>query len=272
MVRVPTSARCRLLEAEIVVAQGRGGHETVRARLAQPHEQAGARDAGDARLENGADLVGQVRCDNPVDGLAFRRHRAPLGGRDMLSDLRQFARAHLVEAALAEVQDADQSAMDDEIGESANGRSEMRVAAQVQPEMAIVLVAVLGLRLGAQHHLVDQRLDRLPAHAAQYAVEMGGADAVAPGELDADGAQELDEIVELLHARRIMSAIEQRRMRGLQSFGGGDIGEDHEFLDQPMRLQPLGPPDADEASLLVENELALRQIEIERVAPFALNL
>ena len=58
-------------------------------------------------------------------------------------------------------------------------------------------------------------------------------------------------------------------MRGLQRFGGRDIGEDHEFLDQPMRLQPLGPTHALEASLVVENELALRQIEIERVAPFA---
>ena len=69
-----------------------------------------------------------------------------------------------------------------------------------------------------------------------------------------------------------MGAIEQRRMRGLQRFGGGDIGEDHEFLDQPMRLQPLGPAHANEASLVVENELALRQIEVERIAPLALDL
>ena len=99
----------------------------------------------------------------------------------MLGDLRQFARAHVVEAALAEVQGADQSAMDDEIGVAPDGRGEMRVAAQIQPEMAIVLMAVLGLRLGAQDHLVDQGLDRLPAHAAQYAVEMRGANAIAPG-------------------------------------------------------------------------------------------
>src|SRR5271165_932962 len=109
----------------------------------------------------------------------------------------------------------------------------------------------------------------MPPHAAQHAVEMGGANAIAPGELDADGAQELDEIVELLHAWRVMSAIDQRRMRGLQSFGGGDIGENHEFLNQPMRLQPLRPTHARQASLIVENEFALRQIEIERVASFA---
>ena len=55
----------------------------------------------------------------------------------------------------------------------------MGVAAQIEAEMAVVLVAVFGLRLGAQHHLVDQRLDRLALHPAQNAVEMGRADAIA---------------------------------------------------------------------------------------------
>ena len=121
-----------------------------------------------------------MRRDNAVDGLAFRRHRAPLGGRDMLGDLRQLARAHVVEAALAEIERADQRPMDDEIGVAANRRGEMGVAAQVEAEMAVVLVAVFGLRLGAQHHLVDQSLDRLPVHAAEDAVEMRRANALAP--------------------------------------------------------------------------------------------
>ena len=57
-------------------------------------------------------------------------------------------------------------------------------------------------------------------------------------------------------------------MRGLERLGGGDIGEDHEFLDQPMGLQPLGPVDANRGRpFAVENELALRQIEVERIAP-----
>ena len=213
-----------------------------------------------------------MRRYNAVDGLPFRRHRAPFGGRDMLGDLRQFARAHVVEAALAEIERADQRPMDDEIGVAANGRGEMGVAAQVEAEMAVVLVAVFGLRLGAQHHFVDQGLDRLPAHAAQDAVEMRRAHALALGQFDADGAEELDQVVELLDARRVMGAIEERRMRGFERLGGGDIGEDHEFLDQPMRLEPLRPSHVLEPPLAVENELALGQIEIERVAPFALDL
>ena len=101
---------------------------------------------------------------------------------------------------------------------------------------------------------------------------MRRADALALGQFDADRAQELDQVVELLHARRVMGAIEQRRMRGFERLGGGDIGEDHEFLDQPMRIEPLRPAHVLEPPFAVENELALGQIEIERVAPFALDL
>ena len=82
--------------------------------------------------------------------------------------------------------------MDDEIGVAADWRSEVRVPAQIEAEMAVILVAVLGLRLGAQHHLVDQGLNCLAAHSAQDPVEMRRAHALALRQLDADGAQELD--------------------------------------------------------------------------------
>ena len=101
---------------------------------------------------------------------------------------------------------------------------------------------------------------------------MRRAHPLALRQLDADGAQELDQIVELLGARRIVGAIEQRRMRLFERLGGGDVGEDHELLDQPMRVEPLRPPHVLEPSLGIENKLALRQIEIERIASLALDL
>src|SRR5262245_60622960 len=58
-------------------------------------------------------------------------------------------------------------------------------------------------------------------------------------------------------------------MRGFESLGGGNIGENHELFDQPMRLEPLRPPPLLEPPLGVENELALGQIEIERIASLA---
>ena len=261
-----------LLVAEIVVAERRRGHEAVGAGLGQFDEQADAGDAGDARPEHGADPVGEMSRDKPVDRLAFGRHSAALGGRNVLGDLRELAAAHVVEPAVAKPERADQRAMNDQVGVAADRRGEMRVSAQIEAEMAVVLVAIFRLRLGAQHDLVDQRLDRLPANAAEHAVEMRGAHPIALGELDADRAQELDEIVELLDARRVMRAVEKRRMRRFQRLGGGDIGEDHEFLDQTMRLEPLRPSDAGEPPLLVEDQLALGQVEIERVPTLALDL
>ena len=68
----------------------------------------------------GADAVGEMGRDQPVDGLALGRHRAPLGGRNVLGDLRQFAAAHVVEAAVAEIERADQRPMDDEVGVAAD--------------------------------------------------------------------------------------------------------------------------------------------------------
>ncbi len=58
--------------------------------------------------------------------------------------------------------------MDDEVGIAADGRGEMRVAAQIQAEVAIVLLAIFRLRLGSQHHLVDQGLIRLAAPARTH--------------------------------------------------------------------------------------------------------
>ena len=136
--------------------------------------------------------------------------------------------------------------------------------------MAVVLVAVFGLGLGAQHDLVDQRLDRLPLDPAENAVEVRRPDPVALRQLDADRAEELDEIVELLDARRVVRAIEQRRLLRFQRLGGGDIGEDHELLDQPVRVEPFRPAHAGEPPVLVEDELPLGQVEIERIAPLAL--
>ena len=70
------------------------------------------------------------------------------------------------------LQRADQGAMHDEVGIAADRRGEMRVAAQVESEVAVVLGRVFGLRLRAQHDLVDQLLVLAALHPRQDAVEM----------------------------------------------------------------------------------------------------
>jgi hypothetical protein len=88
--------------------------------------------------------------------------------------------------------------MDDEIGIAADRRCEMRIAAQVQAEVPVVVGGVLGLRLRAQHHIVDDLLVLGAAHLGEDAVELPGRDDLALGELDADRRQELAERMQLL--------------------------------------------------------------------------
>ena len=115
----------------------------------------------------------------------------------MLGDLSQFSGAHVVEAARTQVQRADQGAMDDEIGVAPDRRSEMRVAAQVEAEVAVVLVAVLGLGLGAQHDLMEEGPVLGFLHPAQDVVEVGRAEIAALRQRQLDRLQEFAQRLEL---------------------------------------------------------------------------
>ncbi len=138
----------RLVVAEIFVADGARRHEAVGAGVVELHEQAGAGDAGDAALEGGADAVGEEMRDQPVVGLALGHHGAALGGGDLRGDLGQLlAVGRSRAAAVAELERADQPAMHDQVGVAADRRGEMRVAAQVEAEVAVILGGVFGLRL-----------------------------------------------------------------------------------------------------------------------------
>ena len=187
--------------------------------------------------------VGQVRRDQPVLGLALGRHRAPLGPRNAFGDVGQRMRRRVRQAARAEIQGANQRAMDDEVGVAADRRGEVGVAAQVEAEVPIIFMGVLGLRLGAKNDFVDKPLGGLALRARKNTIEVRGAHMLALGELDPQRRQELAELAELLHRWRVVGAVDQRRKLGFQRLGGGDVGQNHEFLDQPMRIEPLGPSD-----------------------------
>ena len=120
----------------------------------------------------------------------------------------------------------------------------MRVAAQVQAEMTEIARPVLGLRLGAQHDLV-QKLLMLGAHGfGQDAVELAGPVEARFGRIDADARQELAQRHQFLRRRRIVNPVDQRRLLRFKRFGGRDIRLDHEFFDEPVGFKPLRHDDA----------------------------
>jgi len=167
---------------------------------------------------------------------------------------------------------ADQRAVHDQIGVAADGRGEMRVAAQIEPEMAVVLGRVLGLRLTAQHHLVDELLVLGAAHARQDAVEIGRPHRLTLGELDVERRHELAQRLDLFRRWLVVHAIDQRHAGALQRLGRRDVGENHEFLDQPVRVEAWRSDDAVDRAVGLQNDLALWQVEIERLALVAFAL
>ena len=72
--------------------------------------------------------------------------------------------------------------MHHQVGVAADRRGEVRIAAQVQAEVAVVLRRVFGLRLRAQHHLVDQLLVLGAFHAREDLVEVARAQRLALGQ------------------------------------------------------------------------------------------
>ena len=66
-----------------------------------------------------------------------------------------------------------------------------------------------------------------------------------------------------------MHAIEQGRTLLFQRFGRRNVGGDHHFFDQAVGRQALRYPDILDHPLLIENNLALGQVELERAAPVA---
>ena len=71
--------------------------------------------------------------------------------------VREALRFVVRQCARPEAEAADQRAVHQQVGVAADRTGEMRIARQGEAEMADVVGAVLGLRLAAQHHVIDQR-------------------------------------------------------------------------------------------------------------------
>src|SRR5690606_24029038 len=68
----------RLVVDIVIVSYAGYRHETVRAIVGQSDKKSRFGDARNAAVELLADAAGQMMGDQPVDGLPFGRHRAPL--------------------------------------------------------------------------------------------------------------------------------------------------------------------------------------------------
>src|SRR6202023_1224861 len=116
------------------VSDGGGGDEPVGPRLDQPHEEAGAHETRDAGLELCADVVGKIGGDETVGRLPLGRHGATLGVGNALRDLLKLAHLTIGQTVGPKPERPDQRAVHYEVGIAADGRGEVSVAAEVEPE------------------------------------------------------------------------------------------------------------------------------------------
>ena len=71
---------------------------------------------------------------------------------------------------------------------------------------------------------------------------------------------------EFFRRRRRVHAVHAGLVQAFEFFCGGDVGEDHELLDQPVAVEPRAGRDAGYLALVVQGHLALRQVQVERAA------
>ena len=96
-----------------------------------------------------------------------------------------------------------------------------------------------------------------------------GAHDPSTRQLKADAVEESAQGLQLLRVRRVVDAVHARLPRRLQRLGGGDVGGDHEFLDQPMAVEPVPFLDVGDGAIVVEDDPALGQIDLEDAARFS---
>ena len=131
--------------------------------------------------------------------------------------------------------------------------------------MPEILRRVIGLRHGAQRGHVDHLGMIGVLGRRQQRVEMRGAQHLPLGQHQPRRLGHLAQAVQLFRRRFLVHPEQQRRLARLQRLGGGHIGQHHAFLDQLVRLQPLGEIHRQHLALVAEHDLALGQVQIERL-------
>ena len=129
----------------VIVCKARDRNIAVGSGVFEAHEQARPDDACDAGRKYCADLIGEMCGDQPISRFAFGCHRTALGIGNRLGNAGE-ARDFVVRQSIgSQVKRAYQRPVHEQIGITADRRSKMRVADEVQSEMADVLRRVLGL-------------------------------------------------------------------------------------------------------------------------------
>ena len=123
--------------------------------------------------------------------------------------------------------------MDDEIGIAADRRGEMRIFAQIEPEVTVILADIFSLSLRTQNHLIDDILVFGAFHPRQNAIELTATEMpsvfvdLEANLMNSDRARQLKAAFEKLNEK-------QRLVIELAYFEGLSQTEMAERMKQPL--------------------------------------
>ena len=257
------------------------GNQSIPAQILDRREETEALHARDAGLEGFADARRKPSGDIAIDGVALRFHRAALGLADGIGDLvqrrlvpvRQAGAVRKVERclglALFQIVGIHQRAMHEQVGIAADGRGEMRVAAQRQPEMPGIGGTVIGLRLAAQHRFHHQRALGRVTDPFDRPIEKRRRDDLPQRQLAVLRGEIIAQRNQLFAGRLFVHAIDDRGLLRFERLGRGDVRRDHEIFHHPVCVEPFAHGDFGDAALLVQLHPAFGQIEVQRLTRLA---
>ena len=158
-----------------------------------------------------------------------------------------------------------QKPMNDEVRVAADRRGEMGVILQAQAVMAGMFGRIFGQPQGPEDLDVDEFFDRRAFGGPDRGLKIAGGDPAGRGKQDVEEGQRLPELLEILLGRVVVDAMEGRDAAEAEIFGHGDVGRDHEFLDQLVGLVRGEDRDRGDFPFLV-NQLRFDEVEIEAAA------
>ena len=152
--------------------------------------------------------------------------------------------------------------MQHEVGVAADGRGEVRVELLRKAEMPDLLGAVERALHGAQHHHAERALEGRALDPLEEAREVLLLGKVAAG--DAELHEVRAQVLELLGVRRLVEAREDLHAARPQLLRDGLVRGHHALLDELVRLVVGAHLDAGHHALLVDEDLGLRHVHVER--------
>ena len=239
-------------------------------------EDTEGRDAADDAREFLADELRHV-----LDLLHVRRLALCLDGdafalRSVVRNLRQ----HRAQLRLALCRDAArrkrlaQQTVHDEVRIAANRRGEVRVVASGQAEVAEAHVAVACLLHRAQRHRADDALFRLALDLLEHLLDVHRLDVSRLRLMneESEGTEQVVEALDLLVRRLFMHAVHERLMLRVHVTSHRLIRDQHALFDDGLRQRALALNEGDRMSFVIEFDLDLRHVEVNRAAAMALGL